>query len=300
MEGRIQITPTPISIISWPKAGMRRKSVSTSAWRINLQHVDLRGRSWGQQFYDAIFTAADNDGKEDDGEEEGDGNGPTRMAYITHVVGMPWKLLLVGERFLRKFAEDPSKRSCNFSCGHHDKAGAALLAQEAEKNTFRRKDGWPFPRTLDLLRAGAQTQPSVLIQGDNKAVCQQLAGNYVTPRTVFDFDQLFSYILQWVNFGFHHGHHSFIIHRKCHFNTVADALANRCLDRGCDHLCWLADGLREVLQRIVHGQRVQLVGWLDGALRLGSNGAGGLHFQAVLQDQDGSTVHIRLLSESFS
>ena len=97
---------------------------------------------------------------------------------------------------------------------------------------------------------------------------------------------------------FHPGYQEFVLHvKRCH-NTVADALANRCLDEGVGSLLWLVDGLQEVFQRLALGQRLHLVGRFDGALRSGHEGAAGLHFQVCIYDTSGATTRFKLLAES--
>lgn len=92
---------------------------------------------------------------------------------------------------------------------------------------------------------------------------------------------------------FHEGLHEFVMHQKREHNKIADAIANRCLDRERGHRIWLFDGIWALQKRVRMGLETHILGWFEGALRGGYRGAVGLHIQAT----HGLTT-IKLYSES--
>jgi solute carrier family 8 (sodium/calcium exchanger) len=71
--------------ITGKSSEMRDKLLSRMAGK--LQGSKIAHQAYGQQFKDAIFKVSDDD------EDEDDTGGPSKLDYVFHFVGMPWKLL---------------------------------------------------------------------------------------------------------------------------------------------------------------------------------------------------------------
>ena len=203
-----------------------------------------------------------------------------------------------GERYLRVYAAAPRSTYIASAADSNDKLALAMVS---ETNFFTRSPTMPLSDLLQRLQAESLPRPSVLLQGDNKAICHQLAGRYVMDLSLLPFEEVLSNMVRWDSLGIsmQPGFSAYCFHRKREHNRTADALANRCLDTGYGHITWLYDGIHEVIQRLASGQQLDILGWFDGALRAGTHGAAGLHVEARIRGASDSTESFKILSEAF-
>lgn len=168
----------------------------------------------------------------------------------------------VGERYLRTYALHGQSEVFVSERATRDSQETLRLARLAETNP----SGLMIDADVDNDRCNVwptmHQLPRILMFGDNKAVWEQLAGRYRTPQESPIYETLYQTMLAWRSRGheFHDAHHTFIMHKPREYNKIADAIANRCLDRSHCHRTWLEYGMRALKQRVSKGHSTCIFG----------------------------------------